>query len=119
MTWAAVVVSVVLLGLVSPVEAKTQRSAKAKAEFRRLNPCPSNGEVRGRCPGYVIDHVAPLCDGGADASDNMAWQSIPEAKRKDRAERAVCGVSGGTTLVMEDEHPVSYTHLTLPTNREV
>lgn len=92
MTWAAVVVWVVLLGFASTVEAKTQRSAKAK--FRRLNPCPSTGEVRGRCPGYVIDHVEPLCDGGADASDNMAWQSIAAAKRKDRAERAVCGVSG-------------------------
>lgn len=94
MTRAVVVVCVVLLGLASIVEAKTQRSAKAKAEFRRLNSCPITGEVRGRCPGYVIDHVAPLCDGGPDTSGNMAGQSIPEAKRKDRAERAVCSVGG-------------------------
>ncbi len=94
MTRAAVVVCVALLGFASAIEAKTQRSAKAKAEFRRFHPCPSTGEVRGRCPGYVIDHVAPLCDGGPDTSDNMAWQSIPDGKRKDRAERAVCGVGG-------------------------
>lgn len=60
MTRAVVVVCVVLLGLASTVEATTQRSAKAKAEFRRFNPCPSTGEIRGRCPGYVIDHVEPL-----------------------------------------------------------
>lgn len=94
MTRAVVMFCFVLLGIASIVEAKTQRSAKAKAEFRRLRSCPSTGEIRGSCPGYVIDHVEPLCDGGPDTSGNMAWQPIVEAKRKDRVERAVCGVSG-------------------------
>ena len=38
------------------------------------------------CPGYVIDHVTPLKRGGADAADNMQWQTTVAAKIKDRTE---------------------------------
>lgn len=66
------------------------RSAAARAEFKRLKPCPSTGLHRGACPGFVIDHLQPLCAGGADASHNMQWQSVEAAKAKDRTERARC-----------------------------
>lgn len=66
------------------------RSAKARAEFKRLNPCPATGKPRGSCPGWVIDHVHPLCAGGVDAPSNMQWQTVEDAKAKDRAERAMC-----------------------------
>ena len=66
------------------------RSTAAKHAFQRLNPCPSTGERRGSCPGYVIDHIRPLCAGGPDDPSNMAWQTIQDAKAKDREERREC-----------------------------
>jgi len=45
------------------------------------------GYPHGR-PGYVVDHVVPLCAGGADAPSNMQWQSVEEAKvRTDKSGR--------------------------------
>ena len=41
--------------------------------------------------GYVTDHIVPLACGGADAPSNMQWQTIEEAKAKDRVERQGCG----------------------------
>ena len=68
-------------------DARQPRSHSAKATFQRLYHCPSTGKARGPCPGYVIDHVTPLCAGGADDPLNMQWQTIREAKIKDREER--------------------------------
>jgi hypothetical protein len=65
---------------------KIQRSAQAKDDFKRSHPCPSTGKSSGRCPGYVVDHITPLKRGGADAPGNMQWQTIEEAKIKDRWE---------------------------------
>lgn len=84
------------VALVSPAEAGSRcyacshRSAQAKAEFRREHPCPATGRTRGACRGFVIDHVTPLCAGGADAPQNMQWQSTADAKAKDRLERRQC-----------------------------
>jgi len=69
----------------------TLRSARARREFRRMNPCPATGLVRGACPGYVIDHVKPLACGGADAPANMQWQTTADSKAKDAVERKNCG----------------------------
>jgi hypothetical protein len=38
----------------------------------------------------VVDHVIPLCAGGADTPVNMQWQTVDAGKAKDRAERAQC-----------------------------
>jgi hypothetical protein len=70
--------------------AKTERSAAQVAAFKRQNPCPATGERRGSCPGYVVDHVKPLCAGGPDHTSNMQWQSVADAKRKDIEERRMC-----------------------------
>ena len=56
------------------------RSATARYEFM-----VRTGYPHGR-PGYVIDHVAPLKRGGSDTPDNMQWQTIEEAKAKDKVE---------------------------------
>jgi hypothetical protein len=56
----------------------------------KSHPCPSTGKTKGRCPGYVVDHVKPLCAGGADRPSNMQWQTVKEAKKKDRLEAAEC-----------------------------
>lgn len=63
-----------------------KRSLEAKHEFKRQHPCPSTGEAKGRCVGYVIDHVVPLKRGGADTPSNMQWQTIGESKAKDAVE---------------------------------
>jgi hypothetical protein len=62
------------------------RSMAAKDDFKRFNPCPSTGSTHGACPGYVIDHVIPLKRGGPDTPVNMQWQTVEDAKAKDRWE---------------------------------
>jgi hypothetical protein len=51
------------------------RSSAARREFQRSHPCPSTAKPTGACPGYVVDHPA-----------NMQWQTIAEARAKDRVE---------------------------------
>jgi hypothetical protein len=70
--------------------AKTYRDPAQRAAFMHQYPCPSTGKTKGRCPGYVVDHVKPLCAGGADRPSNMQWQTREEAKNKDRMEREQC-----------------------------
>jgi hypothetical protein len=65
---------------------RIKRSAHAKDEFKRAHPCPSTSRRTGACPGYVIDHVVPLKRGGADHPSNMQWQTVADAKAKDRWE---------------------------------
>lgn len=84
-TLAAALAVILALGAAS-ADAKTKRSAHAKAEFKRMQPCPATGKSRGACPGWVIDHIHPLCKGGADAPGNMQWQTVADAKAKDRWE---------------------------------
>jgi hypothetical protein len=72
------------------VDAKISRSEAAKRQFRADHVCPATGEHKGRCPGYVIDHVIPLCAGGADRPSNMQWQELAESKEKDKLERKEC-----------------------------
>lgn len=67
-----------------------QRSAAERAAFKRDHPCPATGLRRGSCPGYVIDHVQPLCAGGPDNRSNMQWQTVADGLVKDRWERRIC-----------------------------
>ena len=66
--------------------ATTLRPAASRREFLRLHPCPSTGKPTGACAGYVVDHIIQLKRRGLDASCNMQWQTIAEAKTKDRVE---------------------------------
>lgn len=72
-------------------DARTKRSQSAKVEFKQQNPCPVTGDRKGPCKGYVIDHVKPQACGGADAAENMQWQTIADGKAKDKWERKACG----------------------------
>jgi hypothetical protein len=69
-----------------------QRSRAVTAEFQRAHPCPATGRSSGACPGWICDHIEPLACGGADAFVNLQWQTIAEAKAKDRCERKDCPI---------------------------
>lgn len=70
--------------------ANTPRHPAERAAFMRLHPCPATGRTHGACPGYVVDHVIPLCADGADDPSNMQWQTVAGGKAKDREERRQC-----------------------------
>jgi hypothetical protein len=60
--------------------------------FRKDNPCPSTGHTIGACPNYVVDHIVPLCWGGADSPNNMAWEKQADSYKKDVFERQACAM---------------------------
>lgn len=70
----------------SPRDSKGRitRNGHARLAFMR-----QTGYPHGR-PGYVVDHIVPLACGGADAPSNMQWQTVVDAKAKDRVERVEC-----------------------------
>jgi hypothetical protein len=68
------------------------RSAAAVAAFRRVTPCPVTGKAAGSCPGMVVDHIKPLCFGGADDPANMMWQEYRVSLKKDAFEREACAL---------------------------
>jgi hypothetical protein len=71
-------------------QAKIHRSHSATTAFKRGHPCPANDQRRGVCPGFVIDHIKPLCAGGADDPANMQWQTKADSLIKDIDERRQC-----------------------------
>ena len=83
------VLAVLLLGASS---VPTPRSSAAVTAFRAQHPCPITGETTGPCPHFVVDHIRPLCFGGADHPENMTWQAVDQALKKDAFERDACGL---------------------------
>jgi hypothetical protein len=69
---------------------RVYRSLEAKHAFQRQHPCPSTGKTYGRCPGWIKDHIRPLACGGPDAPSNMQWQTVEDARDKDKWERKGC-----------------------------
>jgi hypothetical protein len=87
LTAVAFAVWVVLPGTAS---AKQPRSASVKRAFELTHPCPATGRRSGAFPGYTKDHVLPLACGGFDAVSNLQWQTIRDAKAKDKWETKGC-----------------------------
>jgi hypothetical protein len=86
----AALIALVPSAMLAPALAKEHRSREVTREFQREHPCPSTGASSRRCPGYIRDHIVPLACGGADAVENMQWQTVAAAKAKDRWERRAC-----------------------------
>ena len=84
-------IALVLAFFVAPAHAEYHRSKAALRAFIKEQACPSTGEHRFPCPGYVVDHIKALACGGEDAPSNMQWQTIAEGKAKDKWERKECG----------------------------
>lgn len=96
---AALVAAGSLAALAIP-EPRAQQSMIASTDWNEV--CATDGRPgsaysrahrvvkRRAVPGYVNDHVAPLCAGGADVDANIQIQPIEEALRKDQLERQIC-----------------------------
>jgi hypothetical protein len=84
---AALAVCVVL-----PVQASARehRSASVEHEFQLTHPCPATGLTSGLCPAWVKYYIVPLAGGGLDAVSNLQWQTIRDAKAKDKWETKGC-----------------------------
>lgn len=85
------IVLIACCSLFTAASAKLPRSHTAIHAFVKANACPSTGQHRLPCPGYAIDHIKALACGGADAPENMQWQTREAAKAKDKWERKECG----------------------------
>lgn len=79
-----------LLMAVAMSSSAAERSHAVRAEFVRLNPCPSTGARRGACPGWQVDHVVALCRGGPDAISNMAWRTVDDHALKTKFDVMTC-----------------------------
>jgi hypothetical protein len=86
----AALVLLVAAAVALPCTAADSRSFRAEVLFRLQNPCPATGESRGECKGYVIDRVIPVACGGAEDPSNMQWQTLAQAREKDRWEKIGC-----------------------------
>lgn len=74
-----------------------KRSSTERYRFQRDNPCPAVTvpEPRRRaCPGYVVDHIVPLCAGGEDHRRNMQWLTVEQHREKNAEELKRCRPAG-------------------------
>jgi hypothetical protein len=71
-----------------------KRSAGMVRQFRKLHPCPATQKTTGACPGWVVDHIIPLClgpqAGGVDTPANMQWHERGASLVKDKIEWQMC-----------------------------
>ena len=70
--------------VLTDAHSKAKRDPAQRAIFVKTNPCPATAKTRGTCPGYVVDHVVPLCAGGRDHWTNMQWQREKREKEGTR-----------------------------------
>ena len=80
---------IILLAVLFAGSALARDPAQVRA-FRKQHPCPATEKHTGPCPGYVVDHIVPLCAGGADHPKNLQWQDKKTAAAKDVLEKRHC-----------------------------
>jgi hypothetical protein len=83
-------VASILAVTASTVAPAFDRSPTVRAEFVRLNPCPSTGATRGPCPGWHVDHIEALVCGGRDELANLQWLPVDAHREKTLVEVKLC-----------------------------
>jgi hypothetical protein len=75
------------------------RSRTVVARFQHSTVCPATGRTGTPCPGFLVDHRKPLGCAKTEAERarldsvvNMQYQTIADARAKDKIERKQCGV---------------------------
>ena len=84
-----------LLLATAPLVSAEARDPAQVREFRAAHPCPATGRTRGPCRGYEVDHVTPLCAGGADRGFNLQWLTIEAHRLKTRDDVRRCAAFRG------------------------
>lgn len=106
------VLLLVLLALFAAVaETRLPRSLSEVRAFRRGHRCPSTGKRSGACPGYQVDHVVPLCAGGADHPGDMQWPSVDAHHAKTRVDVCACRYESHSTVLWFLQPPLNAAHL--------
>lgn len=71
--------------------AGVKRSRHEVMKFKLSTACPSTKLKRaGPCPGHEVDHIVPLCAGGADKVANMQWLQVEVHKVKTKTDVKRC-----------------------------
>ena len=70
------------IGLISLSLCANARDRHIADEFRQTHICEYEA--------CIVDHIIPLCAGGADSVYNMQYQEKSESYKKDAAERELC-----------------------------
>jgi hypothetical protein len=96
----SIAVALILLPMQADA-AQAPRPTNAEILFRLANPCPATGQAQGPCTGYVVDRVIPIVCGGEEDPSNMQWQTLAEAKEKNRWDKIGC--RKGRKLVLPTE----------------
>lgn len=77
--------AILLAGAMLLATAAEARDRGEVRRFKKAHPCPFT-----KRQGCIVDHVVPLCAGGADKISNMQWQTKRQSYRKDTVERRQC-----------------------------
>jgi hypothetical protein len=80
-----------ILPRAAPLYCTVHRSSTETARFKRLTGYASR-------PGYVVDHIVPLCACGRDSVSNMQWQRRDSSLVKDKWELQMCRALAADTL---------------------
>lgn len=92
---------------------------RAEILFRLANPCPATGQASGPCKGYVVDRIVPTACGGAEEPSNMQWQTLAEAREKDKWERIGCRAGRRQVIPTNETHTEAYPLRDAPVAAEV
>ena len=118
---SAVTVTLSFLIACAPFASAYAAAAPSRAEilFRLSNPCPASGQTSGACKGYVIDRIVPVVCGGAEDPSNMQWQTLAEAKEKDKWERIGCRAGRKQVMPTNETYTEAYPLRETPVPAEV